>query len=100
MWFDQEIHQRRKIVNPTTIYSRCTFRQTTYDWSAHPKDASSEIGRTVKSIVVREMWVQHESFLGRYLWGSGFPKEAYYAGTAGTISRDAVERYIERTEHI
>lgn len=87
-------------MNPTTIFSRCTFRQTTYTRSAHLKYAPSEIGRTVKSIMVREMWVQHESFLERYLWGYGFWEELYYVGMTGTVSSDTVERYTERTEHV
>src|SRR5699024_7353037 len=40
--------------------------------TAHPKHAPSEVARTVKSITVREMWEQHESFLVECLWGGGF----------------------------
>jgi len=39
---------------------------------SHPKHPPSEIVRTVKSITVREMWEQHESYLESYLWGDGF----------------------------
>ena len=68
--------------------------------SAHPKHAPSEIVRTVKSITAREMWEQHESYLERYLRGGGFWKQSYYIGTAGTVSTETIERYIERTEHV
>jgi len=68
--------------------------------SAHPKHAPSEIARTVKSITAREMWEQHESFLEEYLWGGGFWEQSYYIGTAGTVSTETIERYIERTEHV
>ena len=68
--------------------------------SAHPKHAPSEIVRTVKSITAREMWEQHESFLEEYLWGGGFWEQSYYIGTAGTVSTETIERYIERTEHV
>lgn len=68
--------------------------------SAHPKHAPSEIVRTVKSITAREMWEQHELFLEEYLWGGGFWEESYYVGTAGDVSTDTIEQYIERTEHV
>ena len=68
--------------------------------SAHPKHAPSEIVRTVKSITAREMWEQHEPFLEEYLWGGGFWEESYYVGTAGDVSTDTIEQYIERTEHV
>jgi putative transposase len=68
--------------------------------SAHPKHAPSEIVRTVKSITARRMWEQHEPFLKKYLWGGGFWEESYYVGTAGDVSTDTIEQYIERTEHV
>ena len=68
--------------------------------SAHPKHAPSEIVRTVKSITAREMWQQHEPLLQEYLWGGGFWEESYYVGTAGDVSTDTIEQYIERTEHV
>jgi putative transposase len=68
--------------------------------SAHPKHAPSQIVRTVKSITAREMWEQHESFLESYLWGGGFWEKSYYVGTAGTVSSETIEQYIERTEHV
>ncbi len=68
--------------------------------SAHPKHAPSEIVRTVKSITAREMWEQHEPLLEEYLWGGGFWEESYYVGTAGDVSTDTIEQYIERTEHV
>ena len=68
--------------------------------SAHPKYAPSEIVRTVKSITARKMWEQHESYLEEYLWGGGFWEQSYYIGTAGTVSSETIERYIERTKHV
>ncbi len=68
--------------------------------SAHPKHAPREIVRTVKSITAREMWEQHEPFLEEYLWGGGFCEESSYVGTAGDVSTDTIEQYIERTEHV
>jgi putative transposase len=64
------------------------------------RHAPSEIVRTVKSITGREMWEQHEPFLEEYLWGGGFWEESYYVGTAGDVSTDTIEQYIERTEHV
>ena len=60
----------------------------------------SKIVRTVKSITAREMWQQHEPLLQEYLWGGGFWGESYYVGTAGDVSTDTIEQYIERTEHV
>jgi putative transposase len=68
--------------------------------SARPKHSPSEIVRTGKSISAREMWEQHEPFLEQYLWGGGFGERSYYIGTAGTVSTETIERYIERTKHI
>ena len=68
--------------------------------SAHPKYAPSQIVRTVKSIAAREMWEQHEPYLEEDLWAGGFWEQSYYIGTAGQISSETIERYIERTEHV
>ena len=68
--------------------------------SAHPKHAPGEIARTAKSITAREMWEQHESYLEEYLWGGGFWEQSYYIGTAGQVSCETIEQYIERTEHV
>ena len=46
------------------------------------------------------MWEQHELFLQKYLWSGGFWEESYCVGTAGDISTDTIEQYIERTEHV
>ena len=68
--------------------------------SAHPKHSPSEIGRKIKSITAREMWQQHEHLLENYFWGGGFWEESYYIGTAGEVSSQTIEQYIERTEHV
>jgi putative transposase len=68
--------------------------------SAHPKHAPSEVVLTVKSITAGEMWEQHELYLEENLWDGGFWEESYYFGTAGDVSTDTIEQYIERTEHI
>ena len=68
--------------------------------SAHLKHAPSEIVRIVKSITAREMWQQHEPLLQEYLWGGGFWEESYHVGTAGDVSTETIEQYIERAEHV
>ena len=68
--------------------------------SAHQKYAPSEISRTIKSITARKMWEQHEAYLQEYLWGGGFWERSYYIGTAGQVSSETIEQYIERTEHV
>lgn len=68
--------------------------------SAHPKHAPSEIVRTVKSITAREMWEQHEALLEQVFWNGGFWEQSFYVGTTGEMSSQAVERYINRSEHV
>jgi Transposase and inactivated derivatives len=68
--------------------------------SAHPKHSPSEIARKVKSITARKIWKQHESLLENYFWDGGLWKESYYIGTAGEVSSQTIEQYIERTEHV
>ena len=68
--------------------------------SAHPKHSPSEIAGKIKSITAREMWQQHEPLLETYFWGGGFWEESYYIGTAGEVSSQTIEQYIERTEHV
>jgi putative transposase len=34
------------------------------------------------------------------LWGGNFWSPSYYVGTAGNISAEIIQRYIERSEHI
>ena len=46
------------------------------------------------------MWQQHEYLLENYFWGGGFWEESYYIGTAGEVSSQTIEQYIERTEHV
>jgi len=46
------------------------------------------------------MWEQHESYLEVFLWGGGFWEQSYYIGTAGQVSSETIEQYIERTEHV
>ena len=68
--------------------------------SAHPKHSPSEITRKIKSITAREIWQQHEHLLENYFWGGGFWEESYYIRTAGEVSSQTIEQYIERTEHV
>jgi Transposase and inactivated derivatives len=68
--------------------------------SAHPKCSPSEIVRKIKTITATEMWEQHESLLEKYFWGGGFWEKSYYIGTAGEVSSQTIEQYIEPTEHV
>ena len=64
------------------------------------RHSPSEIAGKIKSITAREMWQQHEPLLETYFWGGGFWEESYYIGTAGEVSSQTIEQYIERTEHV
>jgi len=68
--------------------------------SAHPKHSPSEIVRVVKSVTARDAWDEYESILEQYFWGGGFWEESYYVGTAGAVSSDVIEDYINRSEHV
>ncbi len=35
-----------------------------------------------------------------YLWGGEFWEESYYVGTAGDVSSNTIEQYLNRTEHV
>jgi len=41
------------------------------------------------------MWEQHESFLEEYLLGGGFWEQSYYIETAGTVSTETIECYVQ-----
>ena len=64
------------------------------------KHSPSEIAGKIKSITAREMWQQHEPLLESYFWGGGFWEESYDIGTAGEVSSQTIEQYIERNEHV
>ena len=53
-----------------------------------------------RCITAREMWQQHDPLLENYFWGDGFWEESHYIGTAGEVSSQTIEQYIERTEHV
>lgn len=68
--------------------------------SAHPKHSPSKMIRVLKSITAREAWNEHEGVLEQYFWGGGFWEESYYIGTAGDVSSEVIEQYINRSEHV
>lgn len=108
------------VTNTIMRYCRCTSRLTTYIGSclltrSGSKDPQSFVitrifdSRTTRSERdcpdgqkhhgTRDVG-KHEPFLKKYLWCGGFWERSYYIGTAGQVSTETIERYIERTEHV
>ncbi|MFB6283203.1 MAG: IS200/IS605 family transposase, partial [Halobacteria archaeon] len=68
--------------------------------STHPKHSPSEIIHRIKSITARKLWENHEQLMEQYFWGGGCWETSYYIGTAGEVSSDTIQKYIERIEHV
>ena len=68
--------------------------------SAHPKHSPSEIARKIQEHHSQRDVAATRTTLGNLLLGGGFWEESYYIGTAGEVSSQTIEQYIERTEHV
>jgi putative transposase len=57
--------------------------------------APVEVVKTVKSISAVKLFTQFPDLKKRKFWGSGMWSDGAYYGTVGSISEDAVRKYIE-----
>lgn len=55
--------------------------------------------KILKGSIARTLFVKFPE-LKQKLWGDHLWSPSYYVGTAGNVSSETIERYIERTEHI
>ena len=67
---------------------------------AHPKHAPSEIVSRLKSVTARRLWDDHPEVMRSLYWGGGCWERSFYVGTAGEVSRETIEQYINRSEHV
>ena len=67
--------------------------------SLPPSISVAEVMKILKGSIARTLFVKFpelkQKLLGDHLWSP-----SYYVGTAGNVSSETIERYIERTEHI
>ena len=64
-----------------------------------PKYSASQIFRLVKSITASQLFEKYPE-IKKELWGGHLWSPSYYVGTAGNVSAETIQRYIERSEHI
>jgi len=67
--------------------------------SIPPSDAVANAVKLLKGITARKLFT-HFPELKKTLWGGNLWSPSYYVGTAGNVSAETIQRYIERTGHI
>lgn len=67
--------------------------------SVPPSDAVATAVKLLKGITARKLFVAFPE-LKQSLWGGHLWSPSYYVGTAGNVSAETIQRYIERAEHI
>lgn len=67
--------------------------------SIPPADAVATAVKLLKGITARQLFCKFPE-LRKSLWGGSLWSPSYYVGTAGNVSAETIQRYIERTEHI
>jgi putative transposase len=67
--------------------------------SIPPADAVANAVKLLKGITARKLFVAFPD-LKRSLRDGHLWSPSYYVGTAGNVSAETIQRYIERTEHI
>jgi len=63
--------------------------------SAHPKTSPMSIVKQLKGISARMIFKSHPDFKKSEYWGGHLWSKGYYIGTAGTVSKEAIQKYIE-----
>lgn len=67
--------------------------------SLPPSIAVADAVKILKGTTARRLFQQLPA-LKRQLWNGHLWSPSYYVGTAGNVSAETIQRYIERTEHI
>lgn len=67
--------------------------------SIPPAVAVADAVKILKGVSARKLFTEF-SELKNALWGGSLWAPSYYVGTAGNVSAETIQRYIERTEHI
>ena len=55
--------------------------------------------KILKGTTARKLFIQFPQ-LKQKLWGGHLWAPSYYVGTAGNVSAEVIQKYIERTEHV
>ena len=64
-----------------------------------PKWSPAEVTKQLKGYSGRTLLERHPELKEEYFRGSGLWKDGYYVGITGNVAADAVQRYIDETEH-
>ena len=64
-----------------------------------PAIAVADAVKILKGTTARKLFTRFPA-LKQQLWGDHLWSPSYYVGTAGNVSAETIQRYIERVEHI
>jgi len=67
--------------------------------SIPPAIAVADAVKILKGTTARKLF-QRYPWLKNRLWGGNLWSPSYYVGTAGNVSAETIQRYIERSEHV
>ena len=67
--------------------------------SIPPAIAVSTAVKILKGTTARKLFLAYSELKAK-LWGGNLWSPSYYVGTAGNVSAETIQRYIERSEHI
>jgi len=67
--------------------------------SIPPAIAVADAVKILKGTTARKLF-QRYPWLKSRLWGGNLWSPSYYVGTAGNVSAETIQRYIERSEHV
>ena len=67
--------------------------------SIPPSTSVADAVKILKGSTARKLFVKFPE-LKKQLWGGHLWSPSYYVGTAGNVSSETIQKYIERTEHI
>lgn len=86
-----------KIHNFTILYCKIMCDHVHLFVSAHPRISISNIVRWLKGSSSRKLflWYPH---LRKVLWKRRLWNPSYYIGTAGTVTKETIKKYIEEQE--
>lgn len=63
--------------------------------STHPKNSPTEIVKKLKGISARLLFKKYPEFKKKEYWGKHLWSEGYYVGTAGVVTSEAIQKYIQ-----
>ena len=63
--------------------------------SAHPKHSPMEIVKQLKGVSARLIFHKNPEFKKKEFWGGHLWGGGYYIGTAGIVTAEAIQKYIE-----